>query len=595
MRRSAAFSLLVLIGLGALLQPLAAAETSFEEVVYETISRLKQERPAEELLSITPPQVAALLTDEERTVLAEEYLSFDVDVPAIVFVATDPDLKHDAFWLSERGFGKTGLEVWVNDERRVVWRRNFPAGRIGLGVNSLSDRGDHYFAIVVPRDSAARLSVTNVAPAGHTLGVARKGEYVLADETDELIAKLAKALEGHVLLRGVGRREKDAHIAGFFRRTSYPASERPDQIVVTMGEDPKTSMSVQWRTSTAVAEGVVRYREKGTSGDPLEALAETVPVEDAGLLEDAVNHRHIVTLTDLEPATTYVYSVGDGAEEHWSEPADFDTAPAKTAPFSFLYMGDIQNGYDRWVAIRDQASRTCPEAAFCLTAGDQVNRGGYRDDWDAFFHYVNGFFADMPLAPAVGNHELYRDAPRLYLELLHLPHNGPSNVTPERAYFFEYGQVLVVTLDSNLPVEDQVDWLEQQLASSDAVWKFVMYHHPAFSSKPNRDNPEVRAVWSKVFDRYGVDIAFQGHDHGYMRTFPMKGGERTATEDEGTVYLVTVAGTKMYDVDPRDFGEVTFEKTSTFQVIDVQVNPHRLTYRAYNADGDVLDEFTIQK
>jgi len=25
------------------------------------------------------------------------------------------------------------------------------------------------------------------------------------------------------------------------------------------------------------------------------------------------------------------------------------------------------------------------------------------------------------------------------------------------------------------------------------------------------------------------------------------------------------------------------------------VNPHRLTYRAYNADGDVLDEFTIQK
>jgi hypothetical protein len=410
---------------------------------------------------------------------------------------------------------------------------------------------------------------------------------------------LPPQLEGLALLRGCRAREKEAHIAGFFRRTTFPSSDHPDQIVVTIGEDPKTSMSIQWRTSPEISKGRVRYQQlqlvnRFSPTQPLEAVAKTISMEDIGLVEDAVVHRHFVTLKNLSPATTYVYSVGNGKRKNWSGFAEFTTAPAEPAAFSFLYMGDIQNGFDRWSSLRRRAMLTCPDAAFCLTAGDQVNRGGFRNDWDALFHYADGLFANVPLAPAVGNHELFRNEPKLYLELFNLPHNGPPQITPERAYAFKYGQAFVISLDSNLPLEEQRPWLEQQLASSDAVWKFVLYHHPAYSSHPRRDNPELREMWGSIFDKYGVDIAFQGHDHGYLRTYPMKNGQPTTAPGDGTIYLVTVAGTKMYDVAPRDYGEVVMKDTSTFQVIDVLLNPDRLVYRAYDVDGNKLDEFVLK-
>ena len=119
-------------------------------------------------------------------------------------------------------------------------------------------------------------------------------------------------------------------------------------------------MSVQWRTSTAVPKGRVRYQKKAlfnrfTPARPLEVEAETIQIEDVGLIKDPIVHRHFVTLKNLEPDTTYVYSVGDDTEANWSELAEFTTAPEGEAAFSFLYMGDIQNGYDRWSSIRRRA------------------------------------------------------------------------------------------------------------------------------------------------------------------------------------------------------------------------------------------------
>jgi len=563
MKRFCRVSLLLLIAL-AVLTPAVRAQDPVEQTVRAIMLRLRQEQPHETLLSLDSARLAALLSDEERGVLADQYLTFRVNVPVTVFVAIDPDRKGDIFWLQERGFEETDLVVGVNDEIRLAWRRDFPAGEVGLGVSSLSGGGDHYFVIVAPRDPAAALSVSEVVPSLHTLGVARKGEYVLADEDDELIVSLPPELEGLPLIRGYGGREKVAHIAGFFRTTPFPSSEKPDQVLVTVGEDPQTSMTIQWRTSTAVPKGVVRYQKKElverfSPAPPLEALAETVPVEDLGLLGDTVIHRHFATLRHLEPGTTYLYSVGDGTEDNWSQLAEFTTAPATATAFSFLYMGDIQTGFPRWASLKRRALLTCPDAAFCLTAGDQVNRGYCRDDWDALFHYAHPLFANVPLAPTIGNHEMYQGRPRLYLELLALPRNGPPTLTPERAYSFRYGQLLVLSLDSNAPPDDQVPWLEEQLASSDAVWKIVLYHHPAYSSDPGRDNPHIRDTWGPIFDKYGVDLVFQGHDHGYLRTYPMRGGRPLQPTERGTIYLITVAGTKMYEVDPRDYGQVVIQ------------------------------------
>jgi hypothetical protein len=36
-------------------------------------------------------------------------------------------------------------------------------------------------------------------------------------------------------------------------------------------------------------------------------------------------------------------------------------------------------------------------------------------------------------------------------------------------------------------------------------------------------------------------------------------------------------------------------KVATFQVLDIQTNPNRLTYRAYDGDTKVRDELIVEK
>ena len=48
-------------------------------------------------------------------------------------------------------------------------------------------------------------------------------------------------------------------------------------------------------------------------------------------------------------------------------------------------MGDAQNGLYRWGTLLKNAFRDRPDAAFYIMAGDLVNRGADRADWDRFF------------------------------------------------------------------------------------------------------------------------------------------------------------------------------------------------------------------
>ncbi|MCF6286293.1 MAG: metallophosphoesterase, partial [Candidatus Hydrogenedentes bacterium] len=175
------------------------------------------------------------------------------------------------------------------------------------------------------------------------------------------------------------------------------------------------------------------------------------------------------------------------------------------------------------------------------------------------------------------------------------PRNGPKGVTPERAYSFTYSNVLIISLDANVAPADQTEWLEAQLANSDATWKFVTYHQPAYSSSASRNNPEVRKLWGDLFDKYHVDLALQGHDHAYLRPYPMYNEKRVATPADGTIYIVSTSGTKYYDQGKFDYTEVGFTRTNTYQVIDLEIKGDTLTYKARGTDGKVLDEFVIEK
>ncbi len=312
-------------------------------------------------------------------------------------------------------------------------------------------------------------------------------------------------------------------------------------------------------------------------------------------LNDPVVHRHTVELTGLEPGTTYAYRVGDGSARRWGNLVEFTTAPADPKSLAFVYMGDAQNGLDAWGRLLHRAFRARPDAAFYLIAGDLVDRGLARDDWDSFFKHAAGVFDRRPLVPVLGNHECEGGRPDLYLAQFALPPNGPAGIEPERAYTLRWGEALVVVLDSNLSPQRQSAWLEEQLRNASARWKIVAYHHPAFSSAPRRDNKAIPEVWTPLFDRYGVDLVLQGHDHAYLRTRPLRGGVPTANGAAGTTYVVAVSGTKFYTQVDRPETARGFTRVSTWQVLDLEIQDHSLLYRAYDRYGRLRDAFAIDK
>ena len=389
------------------------------------------------------------------------------------------------------------------------------------------------------------------------------------------------------------------------RVTEYPAGPNPDEVLLTWADDPSTSISIQWRTNTAVTAGSVAYMPRAafhtfSPAQPTIVQASCERLEDQGLTNDPVVNWHTVQLHDLKPDTDYVYAVADGTPKGWGEVHSFHTAPARAEPFCFVYFGDAQNGFSRWGALQQAAARARPDAAFFLMAGDLVNRGNDRDNWDDLLIHGSGVYCQKPVVPCVGNHECIGNGPEMYRRIFDLPLNGPPGVESERAYTLSYGNALFVVLDSNLAPETEAPWLERQLAELKAVWKFVMFHHPLYSSRGDRDNKEVRETWGPIFDKHHVDVVFQGHDHAYLRTYPMKGNRPVASPAEGTIYLISVSGTKMYVQDPHDYTEVGFTNTATFSTIDILPATEmgakdRLSYVAYDLDGKIRDQFAIEK
>ena len=572
---------------------------SVHDTVAAIAQRMKQHFTEEQLNALTPHLIEQFLTDEEKSVLAQEHIRFKVNVPVKIGILRDRALKSEPFWIREGGWQLSGLVITVQDEELDLWEKEFPEGDIGLGVHSLGTSGVHYIPLIQPLDASDSLIISDAYPGTLQTAPLEPGVQIYADR-EETLETVPQGLEGTLILQTLYESRGDASLVQFFKWTAYPSQPKPDQVVLTWSEDPQTTQTIQWRTDATIRSGQVLFQKKRLfrqfSPKPLDRVKANMEVlETPNIINDPLCHRFTVTLRDLEPDTTYVYSVGDGAEDHWTELAEFTTAPASTKPFSFIYMGDAQNGLDRWGSLVHTAFRERPDAAFYIMAGDLVNRGNDRDDWDSLFENAKDIYDRRQLVPAIGNHENQGGHPGLYLREFDLLKNGPEKVEKERAYWFEYSNALFVVLDTNISAESQASWLKEVLNQSSATWKFVVYHHPAYSSAPSRDNPSIRKHWLPLFDEHHVDMALQGHDHAYLRTYPMKEGKRVGSTKEGTVYIVSVSGVKMYDQDPRDYTEFGMTNTATYQVLDIQISGDRLVYRAYDTDGNLKDELVIEK
>jgi hypothetical protein len=127
----------------------------------------------------------------------------------------------------------------------------------------------------------------------------------------------------------------------------------------------------------------------------------------------------------------------------------------------------------------------------------------------------------------------------------------------------------------------------------------VTFHHPVYSTTGTRNNPVVRDQWGPLFEKYGVDLVLQGHDHSYGRGNKVA-NRRSTTVHNGVAYVVSVSGGKMYELNNGEnwtgnAAEVrsTYENGQLYQMIDVSGDSIR--YEARFANGEHHDGFTVRK
>jgi Calcineurin-like phosphoesterase len=214
--------------------------------------------------------------------------------------------------------------------------------------------------------------------------------------------------------------------------------------------------------------------------------------------------------------------------------------------------------------------------------------------WDVYFGLIEASASTTPWMFATGNHEMEAAYPVHgyggLLARMDFPRNGPK-ACPS-VYSFSYGNVAVLSLDANdvsyeitantgYSAGSQTSWVEATLAAHRANpnidFVVCFFHHCAYStSAAHASDGGVRNAWTKLFDRYAVDVVMQGHNHVFERTDPLRAGVPTRVAGDNAIVYPASDGTVYYTVGcggrPRyDFAPDELESYRGSEIADTEV------------------------
>jgi len=252
-------------------------------------------------------------------------------------------------------------------------------------------------------------------------------------------------------------------------------------------------------------------------------------------------------------------------------------------PLTFAVMADTHSGYNQEVESyqRNAVARIrAIHPPFFVVVGDLVHDGADVNDWYSFSNTERALMAESTIYPALGNHEKNHAN---YFNFFQLPNN-------ERWYSWDYkdAHFIVLELDgyaSVAPGSQQYNWLRNDLSSTAKTWKFVFFHIPLYScGLVGGPDKEARAYLHPLFEGYGVDIVFSGHDHNYQRHVI------------GSVtYIVTGGGgMETWGVKSGCYNDpwpAYWEETR--HVVEVVVSRSTVTSTAIRPDGSRFDQFSL--
>ena len=326
------------------------------------------------------------------------------------------------------------------------------------------------------------------------------------------------------------------------------------------------SVQVLWTASEVANPGVTVTPAGG--GIALEAV---VAVDTTAAPVAAT--QLVATVEGLEPATIYCYEVRDDSGVLQSS-TGFRTAPrtGSDAPVRFVAFGDLGQQTSDQFAVAEQL--TTVEYDFAVVAGDIAYDNGELASFESFYFEVYADLIDrVPFFPASGNHDYATDHAGPYREVFSLPENGRD----ELYYSYDYGNLHVAIIDTETIDDEQLSWLDSDLALTEQPWKIVVGHRPPYSSGYHGSDMKVRNAFEPILSANGVQLAIFGHEHDYERV----------TAQHGVTYLVSGGGGRgTRAVGISDFTGYS-EQVSHF--VYIEVNGDALTVWAIDAVGKTFD------
>ena len=420
-----------------------------------------------------------------------------------------------------------------------------------------------------------------------------------------------------------------------------PYEPKPDNsvqftsLVTTFAGDAKTSRAFTWHTNTNINKSAVQAIEKKNykdetsfSGSNVISTTGTVTTLQTSADGEKRNVHH-ANLTGLTAGTQYYYRVGDG-ESVWSDIYTFTTEAEDTEEFIFYHITDTQASsgiYKNYKSILDAVTKSNSEGAFILHSGD-VMQNNQTSHYDAVYKMIADYTSWLPSMVTPGNHELEKDLDKAETNSAYAvenpnyvkgvenfkshymyPDNGPAN-SKQLVYSFDYGNAHFAILNSNnvngsatTGLDDmtkQIAWLKNDMNASDKTWKIVSVHVGPYNTYGTSLTSLANAL-----DELGVDVVFFGHNHVFMRSNAIKGGEIKALNQDGsvdaesgTVYYSSGSAGGSGTINEKGKKWFAATKSSSYPTYGViKVTEDSLTINTYELQNEekLIDTVTIKK
>ena len=254
--------------------------------------------------------------------------------------------------------------------------------------------------------------------------------------------------------------------------------------------------------------------------------------------------------------------------------------PLQPNSIRFAVIGDSGTGdreqYD--VAHEMEAYREKVKFDFVIMLGDNIYGGHSPKDFVRKFEvpYKPMLDAGVKFYASLGNHD-NPDDERLY---------KPFNMGGERYYAFRKGDVAFFALDSNYMDPNQLSWIDQNLKNSQGKWKICFFHHPLYNDgKHHGPDVDLRSQLLPLFQRYGVNVVFSGHEHVYERIKP----------ENNIYYFILGNSAKLIRNDFHKSEEMVtgFDTDRGFMLVEIAGD--KLYFETISRTGGVIDSGVLPR